>query len=166
MANIFDIDWNNVGTNLVPHFWRKDALLAYVHSIYAPIQELSDSLLAFQQETETFLKYTGQHKVLEEYLNDTYDVTLRRIFLTENDIAAIDAISIYLSGETTSAPLELYLSGETPTVPVNIYLSGEAIIGYNFTVHVPTAIVFDSSLMTSRLNNYVEASKIFNIVTF
>ena len=100
------------------------------------------------------------------YLNDTYDITLRRIFITENDIAAVDPISIYLSGESTTAPLELYLSGEAAIAPVGIYLSDEGVVSDNFTVHLPSAIVYDSDTITAQLRNYVEASKNWDIVTF
>jgi hypothetical protein len=166
MANIFNIDWNNVGKNLIPHFWRDGSFEAYIRSILAPIQTNSDNLLSLQQETVNFLKYTGQHKVLEEYLNDTYDPLSRRIYITENDIAGIDPIAIYISGETTDTPLTFYLSGESNPAPLSFYLSGEASTGDNFTVNIPTVIVFTETIITSQLRNYVEASKNFNFVTF
>ena len=166
MANIFEIDWDNVIENLTPHFWRTSKLLAYLRSMIQPVQDISDDLLDLQNETTAFLSYTGQHLALEAYLNDTYDITLRRIFITENDIAAVDPISIYLSGESTSAPLELYLSGEAAIAPVGIYLSDEGVVSDNFTVHLPSAIVYDADTITAQLRNYVEASKNWDIVTF
>jgi hypothetical protein len=172
MANIFDITWSTVTSNLTPWFWRETVdnnetkLLTYLRSMIKPIQDISDNLLTLQTETVDFLQYTGQHKVLEEYLNDLYDPTLRRIFITENDIAPLDPIDIYISGETTSTPLEIYLSGETPLVPVVIYQSNEVLIDNNFTVNVPASISFDILTMTNQLKNYTEATKVFNIVTF
>lgn len=172
MTNIFNIDWGNVTENLTPWFWRKDnndnesKLIAYLRSMIAPIQTISNTLLAFQQETIDFLKYTGQHTSLEEYLNDTYDTTLRRIYITENDIAAIDAVNMYLSGETNPSPLSFYLSGEVVPVPIAFYLSGEGLVDNNFTVNIPVAVVFDTTVITAQLRNYVEASKNFNFVTF
>lgn len=172
MANIFNIDWSNVTANLTPYFWRdtfdgnEAKLLPYLRSMIQPVQDISDNLLSLQTETVNFLQYTGQHKVLEEFLNDTYDTALRRIFITENDIASLDPIDIYLSGETTSTPLELYLSGETPIIPITIYVSNEVLVDNNFTVNIPASITFDTLTVTNQLKNYVEASKKFNIITF
>jgi hypothetical protein len=166
MANIFNIDWNNVGENLTPYFWRGGSFSAYIRSMLAPIQTNSDNLLALQQETVDFLQYTGQHKVLEEYLNDLYDPLSRRIFITENNIAGLDPVLFYLSGETVSETLTFYLSGESNPAPLAFYLGNEAATGNNFTVNIPTSIVFDVDIITAQLRNYVEASKNFNFVTF
>lgn len=166
MANIFNIDWNNVGKNLTPYFWRDGSLSAYIRSVLAPIQTNSDNLLTLQQDTVDFLQYTGQHKVLEEYLNDLYDPLSRRIYITENDIAGLDPVLFYLSGETVSETLTFYLSGESNPAPLAFYLGNEAATGNNFTVNIPTSIVFDEDIMTAQLRNYVEASKNFNFVTF
>lgn len=166
MANIFNINWKNVATNLLPHFWRGGTLEAYVQAIFAPIQTNGDSLLALQEETVDFLQYTGQHKVLEEYLNNVYDPISRRIFITENNIAGIDPITFYISGESVPDTLTFYLSGESNPAPLSFFLGNEAATGNNFTVNIPTTIVFDEVIVTAQLRNYVEASKNFNFVTF
>jgi hypothetical protein len=171
MANIFNIDWNNVVLNLTPWFWRDTTsgaeakLIPYERSMIKPVQDVSTDLYNFETETTEFLSYTGQHKVLEEYLNNNYDNTLRRIYITENDIASIDTTSMYQSGETNPDPISMYQSGETNPTPIAFYQAGEGISGDNFTVYIPFAVTFDSTVVTSQLRNYVEASKNFNIVT-
>jgi hypothetical protein len=172
MANIFNIDWDNVVENLTPWFWRETAsgtehkLLPYLRSMIAPVQDISDDLLTLNTETIDFLKYTGQHKALEEYLNDTYDVTLRRIFITENDIAGIDSVNIYQSGEAAATTYTIYQSGEVVVAPIAFYQSGEGITADNFTVNIPVTIITVSALLTAQLRNYVKASKNWNVVTF
>jgi len=170
MANIFNIDWNNVGINLLPWFYRATSddneakIVPFIRSIYAPIQDISDNLLTLEQDTIEYLNYSGQHKILEEYLNDLYDVTLRRITITENNLASIDAIQMGLTSDTIIDKIEIGLSGETVTIAIAISLSGESLSGNNFSVNMPASITFDTILLTAQLRNYVEASKNFNFI--
>ena len=173
MANIFNIDFSNVGENLVPHFWRKQKsgvendLVAYIRSVLAPIQNVSDDLLTLQQNTKEFLDYNGQHAVLEEYLNDLYDVTLRRIYITENDLpSGAFNFDLYLQSETDLSPISIYLQNETNPGPFSLYLQGESPSEHHFTVNIPVAIIFNTNLITAQIQNYSIAGKLFNIVTF
>lgn len=172
MANIFNIQWSNVVENLTPWFWRKTVdsdeakLLPYLRSMITPVQDISTDLLTLQQNTIEFLNYNGQHKVLEEYLNNTYDVVLRRIYLTENNIGSLDELQIGLTDDTIISKIQIALSGESVTIPVAIGLSNESLQGFNFTVNIPSGIVYDPIVITAQLRNYVEASKNFNFVIF
>jgi len=172
MAGIFNIDWNNVAENLTPHFWRKTStdnegsLVSYIKCIYAPIQTLGTTLNDYNDEIIDFLNYTGQHLSLEEYLNDVYDITLRRITITENDIGGIDPIVIGLTSDTISNPVEIGLSDDSVTVPLTISLSGEAIISNNFTINMPTSIVYNVNVLEAQMRNYIEASMNYNVQTF
>ena len=172
MANIFNIDWNNVVENLTPWFWRKTAsgtenkLMPELRSMIAPVQDISDDMNTLQTNTLEFLNYTGQHKAMEEYLNDLYDPSLRRIYITENDIAGIDAVNLYQSGEVNPEPYTFYQSGEVNPGPIAFYQSGEAVVDDNFTVNIPSSIVYDADRINSQIRNYIEASKNWDIVTF
>jgi len=172
--SIFNIYWANVGENLIPSFWRKTKagleakIVPYIRSILAPIQELSDDLLAFQISTVTYLDYTGQHLALESLLNDIYDPDQKRIFITENNIVngAIN-LDLYLEGETDPTPISLYLQGESSPIPFSLYLQGESISStHNFTINIPAIISFDSNIISKQVKRYSEAAKTFNIVTF
>lgn len=172
MAGIYNIDWQNVGRNLTFWRWRKttddqDAKLsANVRSVMASFQVLGDKLNTLDDETVDFLQYTGQHKVLEEFLNDKYDEVQRRIYITENDIEQLDPIKIGLSGETVPQDIEIGLSGESVLVPIKIGLSGEILLDNNFTIHIPISVIYDDPTIRSQLSNYVLAGKQYNIVTF
>ena len=172
MVNIFDIDWSNVGKNLMFWRWRRNAsgddsmLLAYIRSVMASIQVLSNKLLSLRNETFDFLQYTGQDKVLEELLNDTFDSVQRRIYITENDIGQLDALQIGLSNETVPSDVAIGLSGETITVPIVLGLSNEALQGNNFTIHIPVVVVFNLAELTALVKNYSLAAKNFNVTTF
>lgn len=172
--SIYNIYWNNVVENLTPSFWRKTKggieakILPYLRSVIKPIQDLSDTLLSFQQNTVKYLDYTGQHLALEAYLNDTYDLTDRRIFITENNVInGATTIDLYLQGETDPTPINIYLQGETAPVPFSLYLQGESVFGtYNFTINIPLAVAFDNDVVTKQIKRYSEAAKTFNIITF
>ena len=171
MANIFDIDWNNVVENLTPYFWRttndgnEAKMLANWRAMIKPVQDVSDDLLTLQTETVDFLQYTGQHKVLEEYLNNLYDNTLRRIFITENNLSVVDP-NLYQTVETDPVPLALYQTGEVVISSLTLFQTGEASSGANFTVNIPSTITYDTNVITAQLRNYVEAAKTFDFVTF
>jgi len=172
--SIFNINWYNVVENLTPSFWRKtkteqeSKLIPYLRSVITPIQELSDTLYTFQYQTMLFLNYCGQHLSLENMLNDKWDSTQRRIYITENNIInGYVYLDLYLQGETDPTPISFYLQGESGGIPFSLYLQGETIgATYNFTINVPVSISFDTNEMTKKVKNYSEAAKTFNIVTF
>lgn len=172
--SIFNINWFNVVENLTPSFWRETKtgleakIVPYLRSVVAPVQELSDDLNLFQIATVNFLNYMGQHMALENFLNDTYDNTQRRIFITENNIInGIQIIDLYLQSETDPTPTSIFLQGESGTIPFSLYLEGEVIGStFNFTINIPVTITFDTTTVTRQVKNYSEASKTFNIVTF
>lgn len=172
MGNIYDINWKNVGRNLLFWRWRRtnngseSKLLAYINSIMYSIQVLSNKLLNLQQETVDFLQYTGQHKILEEYLNDKYDVTLRRIYIVENDIEQFDPVIMGLAGEIVPSPVVIGITSDTVTIPIVMALAGEVLVDNNFTVYIPIAIVYDENTLRAQLNNYVLAGKTYNILTY
>lgn len=166
MANIYDINWKNVGKNLLFWRWRTTRLVAFIDSIMSSVQVLSDKLFNLDAETRDFLQYTGQHKVLEEYLNDKYDSVQRRIYITENNIGSIDPIQMGLSGESVPEDVEIGLSGESVTVPLVIALSNEVLQANNFTINIPIAVLYVESTLTAQVNNYVLAGKQYNINVF
>jgi len=142
-------------------------LIAYLRSVIKPVQDISDDLLTLQTDTITFLDYNGQHKVLEEYLNDNYDATTRGIFITENNVSSgAQALDIYLQGELDPSPTSIYLQSEVNPAPITMFLQGEGTGINSFTVNVPVAVVFDETTVRAQLSNYVIATKEYNIITF
>jgi hypothetical protein len=172
--SIFNINWYNVVENLTPSFWRKTKaniearLIAYLRSVIAPMQELSDILRIFQYQTMLFLDYCGQHLSLENLLNDNWDNEQRRIYITENNIVnGYIYIDLYLQPETDPSPISVYLQDEGGGIPFSLYLQGEVIgATYNFTINVPVTVLYDIDEMTKKTKNYSEAAKTFNIITF
>jgi hypothetical protein len=174
MANIYDINWQNVGENLLFHRWRKNSqdndnnLLSYINAIMSSLQVLSDKLLSLRNETVDILQYTGQHKVLEEFLNDRYDSITRGIYIIENNTAQFAPVAIGLSTDTIDSGSELVLgiTSDTVTTQVAMALSGEVQEDNNFTVYIPISVLFNEITLRAQLDAYVLASKNYNIVVF
>lgn len=172
MAGIYDIKWNNVGRNIMFWRWRrtkagdKSKMMGLVDSVMSSFQVLGDKLNTLDDETNDFLKYTGQHKVLEEFLNDKYDEIQRRIYITENNIANLDPVAMGISSDTIDQPVVMGITGDVVAVPVSMALSTESLVDNNFTVYFPLAVIYDESTVRYQLNNYVLAGKSYNITTF
>lgn len=166
---VLDAKQPNINSDIIiePTASAESNLVAFLRCIMAPIQDLSDRLLALQEETVDFLNYNGQHGSLEEFLNDKYDPVSRGIFITENDISSgTQAIDLYLQSEEDLSPTTIYLQGEVTRAPVSMYLQGETIDTNNFTVNIPVSVTFDETTVRAQLANYVIATKTYNIVTF
>lgn len=128
-----------------------------------------DTYLPFEAEIMEVLKYNGQHKVLEEYLNNTYDDSLRRIYIDENDVVRAFGVDIHLNGEFNSDPIDLGLNGETNSPEVDLAINADAGVTflYNFTIFIPSALLgLDETLLRRRIDRWVEASRRYDIQYF
>jgi hypothetical protein len=164
------IDFSLIAESLTPHFWRLDKFTSYVRAGITSFQTAADTNSDFTDKISDLLKYTGQHTALEEMLNDKYDDTLRLIYIDENDNILFLGVDIPLNGETITDQLDLAVNADTPLVPtVDIGVNadtGVAVVGYNFTVFVPVAVTYVEAEMRKNLDNYVEATKRYDIQTY
>lgn len=163
--SIYSIDFSKVSQRLCPWFWRKPVFLSYINAALAPLQTDNTEMFSFVNTVWTKLAYTGQHLAVEEFLNDNYDDSLRRIFITENNIV-FDSVDLYEDGETDPSPLSLYEDGETDPAPISFYQDGEGTGGDNFTINIPTGVSYDETLLRNQVDFYLVAGKSYNIVTF
>lgn len=162
---VYSINFAVVSERLTPWFWRRPVWLSYLKAALTPLQTNNSEMSAFVNSVWTKLSYTGQHLALEEFLNDTYDDTLRRIFIDENNIT-FETLDIYKQGETDPSPISIYLQSEVNPAPFSIYKQGEGLGGDNFTINIPAAVSFDEDTLRSMVDFYVIAGKNYNIVTF
>ena len=108
---------------------------------------------------------TGQHLSLEEYLNDLYDATLRRIYITENDLPAAGE-TWYLQPETDPQPKTWYLQGEGDPVPKTWWLQSEVVQQNHFTINIPVAISYVEEVLRGQVDPYVVNAYNYDIQTF
>lgn len=172
-CNKHNIDVRDIYLKLVPYFWlvmpetevERTKWKNYLEVIAGSLENTQSNLFALCQALKAFLDVTGQHLSLENYLNNTYDNTLRRIFITENNGAGSE--DWFLQSETDPENKIWYLQGESDPTPKNWYLQSEiAIISFSFTIHIPVDITFDEDTLRQILSNYVSALRTYNIVTF
>lgn len=162
---LYSIDTDKMAANLMPWFKRKIAwFLAYVKSVLNPIGTVNAMLVTFTDSITEFLRYTGQHKALVELLNNNFDSSLRRITIQENNIAQIQSLTFYKTGEVDAVPKTFYQTGEANPNPITIYKTGES-QQTNFTVIFPAGLTYVESQVRSLLDSYVECSRTYNIIT-
>lgn len=163
------MDFNQIAEDATPTFWRVDKLTAYLKSIMAGLSTFDTILTPFWAEVDEVIKYNGQHLVLEEYLNNTYDNTLRRIYIDENDVVRVFGVDLPLNGEFASDPIDLGINGESNSPEVDLGINSDATStgAFNFTVQIPAALTgLDEDLLRRRLDRWVEASKRYDINYF
>lgn len=162
-------DFKNIARSLLPHFWRKPIFVSYVKAGVDGLQSLhDDSYTPLETKVLEWVKYNGQHMVLEEYLNNTYDNTLRRIYIDENDVTRAFGNPLALNGEFNSTITDLGLNGETNDPEVDFGINADASsFGNNFTIFIPNALLgLDETLLRSRIDRWVAAGKIYDIQYF
>jgi len=159
--NIYTVNWNRLVGWLIPATLFQPKMFAWCKSLVAPISSLHGFFLAFRKQKNYELAITGQVCLLEKLLNDKFDNSLRRIFITDGEKSKRK----YAFTVNEFVPLPIYKEDENK--PLFIYQDGEiATTTYHFIVNVPTALTLDNAVLISILNTFKLPSRKYNIVTF
>jgi len=169
----YDIDTEAVFLRLSPSFWLitpetgedKVVWSDYLKLVSTMLKNIQEELLNNANKFHTFLSYTGQHLSLEKLLNDNFDNSLRRIFITENNISISNYIW-YLQGETDPDNKVWYTQGETDPSPKDWYTEIELSSILNFTVNIPTTLTINENELRALMASYVVNGYDFNIIYF
>jgi len=132
-----------------------------LQAILSPLESLYNKFLAKRNEIIYKLKFNAQVVYLEHYLNDTYDPTLRRIFI--QDKANINYNYLFNSAENRTP---IYLYNRSESSPVYVSNDSEYKYAIDYIVKVPSDITFNQIMMRSQINTYNLAGKQFTIETF
>ena len=170
----YNNDVETIFLRLIPFFWKESPetdiirtkWVEYLKTIISCLNTLQLNIYNKAVELNDFLNITGIHLTLEEYLNDTYDPNFRRIYIIENDLVGIVGEVWYQSGETDTENKVWYQSGESDPASKVWFQSEEGVGEYNFTIMMPISVVFDEDILRSKLNNFIIATKQYNILTF
>ncbi len=82
----FNIDYNRLGILMLPTFLRKPILVSYVQALLAPIADLHYKWKVKRELVDWYkLKHTGQVCYLRKVLNDTLDVSERRMYIEDGN---------------------------------------------------------------------------------
>jgi len=102
----YEVDISKLVRWLLPTFLQKPRMLAFMEALMTPVRNIYSSFLQEQEQMLNEVRLTGQTGVLENYLNDRFDATQRRIrILHVNSIATVisDARNTILSDVETKA---------------------------------------------------------------
>lgn len=158
MRKIFIIDFTKLVRLLIPVILRRLAHVAWLQALCFPVNFLYQLFLRNRDANLYRLKITPQVVFLERLLNDRYDISARRIRITD----ALDYDPVYLYQEPENKPAYLFTEGENKPV----YLFTEEEVGLqtvNFYVIVPRTIIFNENEMRALLDTYKLAGKTYKI---
>jgi hypothetical protein len=130
-------------------------------ALIAPINTLHSELIAFRKQKLYEIEITGQVCKLEKLLNDKFDSTLRRIFITDGQKSKRK----YVFTKEEFVPQPIFMTPENK--PFFIYQNNEITTNtFHFVVNVPNNVTYNSAVFISILNEFKMPSKKFKIVTF
>lgn len=152
----FKIDFNKLAILLLPTFLRRPVLVAFLQTLITPVSSLYDLWSVKRQDNLYRLDHNGQVCHLRKALNDTFDPSLRRIYL--DDGSRFKRKYIYTPAEGQSR----YLGTAYLQSSVNY---GDT--GVDFKVVVPAGFDLDANRyqLEALINFYKLASKRHTIET-
>jgi hypothetical protein len=126
----FNIDYNRLGVLMLPTFLRKPILVSYIQALLTPVVNLHYQWNQKRLADWYKLNHTGQVCYLQKVLNDTLDVSERRIYIGDGN--AFPRKYIY----TRSENKPVFLG------KIFIYQNSEYTgTGVDFTVYAPSEII-------------------------
>lgn len=159
--NIYTIDLEKLAHWVVPHRWRFPVTLVWVKSMTVNFTDLYNRFLLYRKRKKYDLYITPQICFLEKALNDKYDYLQRRIYIQDGN----DRDPIHLYRREELKPVYLFKRSEDKPVYLRRRIE-TAEFGVDFTVNVPSDILFDPAEMRTYLTGYKLTTKTFEIVTF
>lgn len=161
----YKVDFQNYVVNSLAYFYRFQWLKDFLFSIISTIQTINDEFYQTIFQINDYLGYTAQHLAMEELLNDKYDSELRRIFITENNIAGT-IVDIYKKTETNPNPILIYKKTEINPAPIVVYKRSEYPVAiYDFTINIPVSLYYNPDILDKLIKSYID-TRSYNIITF
>ena len=149
----FNVDFRKLGLLLLPTFWRRPLIGAFVRSMLTPLQEMHSEFMEVRERTNYQLSHNGQVCYLRAVLNDTFDPVGRRITITDIADEAINT-TLYLRSEGKSVVLPRRDSGWAVVFNRRGF---SGVNRYDFEVRVPVVL---SGTDDIRLRAIVAAYKL------
>lgn len=159
--NTYSVNWNKLVSWLTPTALFKPKMFALLKSLISPVSTLHGDFIGFRSQKNYDLSITGQVCRLEKLLNDKYDSSLRRIYITDGTKSKRK----YAFKASEFVPQPIYTDAEAK--PYFIYQQGEiTTVTYHFIINIPISVVYNTDELISILSVFKMPSKKFNIITF
>lgn len=149
----YNLDIKKLTILLTPTFLRKERFLAWLRVLNFPLIEIVDKFNFNRNENLYNLAHNGQVCYLRGALNDRFDISARRIKITDGNRYKREYI--YTLGE------------QKPRFLGTIYLRDDADYsdtGVDFIVEVPQNLSYNNYEMEAVINFYKLASKRYKII--
>lgn len=163
-SNIYDIDFRELANLLTPPFLRKVKLIDFLEALLKPLEEVNFNFKIFRRQAIYKVTHNGQVVYLQAVLNDSYDNSLRRIYI--DDFPVYDPVWIYPEADENP----VYIGNAT------VYSDAEAFAAteFDFLVFVPIEykpfnpqqLTIFLTQMRSLINYYKLASKRYDIIFY
>ncbi|SNR16547.1 conserved protein of unknown function [Tenacibaculum jejuense] len=154
---IYDTDFYKQISLLLPTFKRKSKIINFLKSLIKPLTELYQVFKRYRTETLYKINHNGQVVYLQKVLNDRFDKTQRRIFISDG---------------LFNNPTYVYPHEDQKDIYLNTqYIFNQTELEFkdvDFVVVLPSDIsVSDEEdiRMRSLINYYKLASKTYKITT-
>lgn len=152
--------WYNLNINklvklLLPTFLRKEKMLAWLRALHLPLVKVVDDFNFNRNQNLYNLAHNGQVCHLRKALNDRFDISARRIKITDGN--RYKRQYIYTQGERKPKYLGvMYLRQNTDYADT----------GVDFIVEVPKGLKYNDYEMKALIDFYKLASKRYKIETY
>lgn len=149
----YDIDFQKMVQRLLGSWDNKPIRVAWLTACFKALRTIHDKFLAFTNEKLEQVKYNGQTFVLEKMLQHYFGAGIT----ITNNIGDLDGMTIGDSPDWSSAVGDgVDYDGAVGEVFI--------VAQYNFTVNVPSSIIFVQSEMEAYIRRYKLFGTTFNIV--
>lgn len=150
----YKVNYRKLAIENTPTFLRKEVLVAFIHILKSPIISIYNNWLKMRKAQLYKIEHTGQVCYLRKSLNDSFDVSLRRIYIGNGN--QYKRQYIYTRAEGKPKYLgKMYLRSRTDYADT----------GVDFIVFVPGSIV-DTKIheLNAHIDFYKEGVKRYKIV--
>jgi len=159
MNNVFNINWQTFIKQHLPVDWRKSKMVSFLYAFIAPLRSMYNEFLQFRTTSLYKLRHNSQICYLRAVLNDSFDMTLRRIQI--NQVALIMPVWFYEPEEDRP----VYFYEEADNNPVYFREETDFSQDYDFIVSVPIAlkpaVVSEQNTMLVKMRGLIDYYKIF-----
>jgi hypothetical protein len=157
----YNIDYKNISYKALNYIYKSAVkLVDYLGLFGSQLNYLNNIFYSKTLRFEEIVNNNNQRIIIEKLLNDKYDNTLRRIYITTN---VIEPIYFYKVSESET-PVYLYTKAES--IPF-IMSKNKDIVGVyapDYTVHLPTSLSSIETKIKSTVDLYNRIDKLYNII--
>lgn len=153
----YDINFKRLALMLLPTFLRRPVMAYLSYAIVAPIAHIHTKLVRLRNETVYRLEHNGQVCHLRAVLNDTFDLSLRRITVDDRESESLLGTLIFTRDQCRHTFLPLREDGRF--VINRRSFSGAKNISFWVTIPEELMEAIDDKQLTAIVNTYKLASR-------